>query len=185
MEFFHTIYDFYRDRKFFDLKIKSGKDGQEIWAHTLVIGSAIPGLSQALSEHYNERIEEETTLLFPDISGSQLEQVVAEIYSSLVQESEVELDKISFWAESFCSSENVRKNDWDVSTRGLKRRKVSNPEFEAAGFSKYGGKRSRGVVKNLKAVPKQVPTKDESNYYISAEEMEVKIFALKFKQLFQ
>ena len=177
MEFFHTIYEFYRDRKFFDLKIKSGKDGQEFWAHSLVIVSAIPGLNQALSDHYNERIDEETTLLFPETSGFHLEQVVSEIYSSLIQEEEVEDEKIHFWSEVFCSARNVGQDEVNVSKR---KRKLPNPEFEAAGYSKYGGKRSRGVVKNLKAVPKQVPVKDETNYYISAEEIEVKTFEKRF-----
>ncbi len=163
MEFFKTIYDFYNESKFMDLKIVSGLDGQEIRAHSIVIASAIPGLSEVLSEHYNDKWDEEPTLLFPESSGPDLKTVVTEIYTSLIEEAEIGLEKISFWSNIFCTSGISTKPSSRVSKRTIIRKRrypdSEASEFEAPGYSKYV-KRSRAVKK-----AKIVNIKDENHCY--------------------
>jgi hypothetical protein len=163
MEFFKTIYEFYQESKFLDLKIVSGSDGQEIRAHSLVIASAIPNLSEVLSEQYNDKWDEEPTLLFSESSGPDLKRVVTEIYASLIEEAEIGLEKISFWSNIFCTSGVSAKPSTRVSKRAIVRKRrypdSEASEFEAPGYSKYV-KKSRAVKK-----AKIVNIKDESHCY--------------------
>ena len=167
MEFFKTIYNFYQESKFMDLKIVSGSDGQEIRAHSIVIASAIPGLSGVLSEHYNDKWDEEPTLLFPESSGPDLKRVVTEIYASLIEEAEIGLEKISFWSNIFSTSLVSTKPSSRVSKRTIVRKRKypdsEASEFEAPGYSKYV-KKSRAVKKE-----KIVNIKDESHCYTPAQ----------------
>ena len=184
MEFFQTINSFYREGKFLDLKIVSGSDGQEVRAHCLVIVSAVPGLFDILSEYMNEGTEDETTLVLSDSTGSELAQVVSEIYSALIQEVEVAPEKVKAWADAFCTgqTEPTFKRPFK---RPPRKRKVSVdyevPGFEAPGYSKYGAKKSRGAVKTFSDDDLGLAYEFESEYYVNPEDKKVCII---FKALF-
>ena len=175
MEFFQTITSFYREGKFLDLKIVSGLDGQEVRAHCLVIVSAVPGLFDILSEYMNEGTEDETTLVLSDSSGSELAQVVSEIYSALIQEVQVPPDKVKAWADTFCTGQTETTFTRPFKRPPQRKRKVDYevPGFEAPGYSKYGAKKSRGAPKTFSDDDLGLAYEFESEYYVNPEDKEV------------
>ena len=78
MEIFKEIKEFYQLAKFSDLKLVSGLDNDEI------ISSAVPGFKDVLIEH-SLTSEETIALVFPEIQGSVLREIVTDIYSALDQ----------------------------------------------------------------------------------------------------
>jgi hypothetical protein len=177
MEFFQTIYSFFREGKFLDLKIISGLDGQEIKAHSLVIVSAVPGLFNILSEYMDEGTEDDTTLLLSDSSGSELEQIISDIYSALIDEAEVAPEKVRAWADTFCTTGRTGSTFKRTFIRPARKRKASVdyevPGFEAPGYSKYGSKKSRGAVKTYQDVDLGLAYEFESGNYVDADDKEV------------
>jgi hypothetical protein len=157
MNLFDSIHEFYGDKKFFDLKLKSGLDREEVFAHSIILASAVPGLGQVLIEHYNEKLDDDLTLIFPECSGYNLRHAVAEIYSALVQQSEVEQDAITRWSKALCSNilpvRVVESKPVRISKRTIKKRKIFEPDFDST-------KRSRRNVTATK-IKEEIPYKEE------------------------
>ena len=84
MEIFKEIKEFYQLAKFSDLKLVSGLDNEEIMCHCIIISSAVPGFKDVLIEH-SLTSEETIALVFPEIQGSVLREIVTDIYSALDQ----------------------------------------------------------------------------------------------------
>ena len=84
MAIFSEIKRFYDEGKFSDLKMVSGTDDGEVFCHSLVISSAVPGLKDLLQEH-SSTAEDVATLVFPETPGSTLRSIVSDIYLALVQ----------------------------------------------------------------------------------------------------
>ena len=176
--FFDAIHKFYKEGKFLDIKLKSGIDDREVSAHSLIIASAIPELGQVLTEHFNDKVDEDCVLIFPDLSGDDLQQVVAEIYSALIQELDVDDDKLRLWCETICLKNVPRVVVVEVevdaskavrfSKRAIKKRKIFDPDFDYGQTKKprTGGKATISVSKpDPQPVPHLIKIKEVKNCF--------------------
>jgi hypothetical protein len=62
----------------------------------------VPGTRQLLSEHFNDRHDDNVLVIFPDISGSELRRVVSEIYGALVGDIALDPAMQKSWSDFFC-----------------------------------------------------------------------------------
>ena len=92
MEIFQLMHDFYLDGKFTDLTLVTGQD--QLFCHSLILVSAVPGLLDIVRDQ-SESQDDRTTLVFPDIPGPVLKEVVSDIYRSLVQVNK-QVDQLSW-----------------------------------------------------------------------------------------
>ena len=51
MEIFEKLCEFYVENKFTDLCVVSGQDNEQIFCHSLILTSAVPGLKDLLRDH--------------------------------------------------------------------------------------------------------------------------------------
>lgn len=146
MDIFIAIKDFYDKKTFFDVKLKSGLDSEEIFGHCIVLSSAVPSMGQVLLERLNENGDEDLTLLtviFPECSGQDLKKTVDEIYSALAQEIEVDDDKLNTWAETLCFRHWTVPDEPElcrVSKRAIKKRKIFEPDVGPSKRVRSGGR---------------------------------------------
>ena len=147
MDIFGSIHNFFNKKSFFDVKLKSGLDGQEVFGHCLVLASAVPGFGQLLLERFND--DDDVTVVFPDLAGQELQTAVDEIYSSLVEELEVDVERLKSWSERLCCFSQTLSAPAEpcrVSKRAIKKRKIFEPDVGPAKRSRFGGGKTSGSV---------------------------------------
>ncbi len=84
MEVFEKFCEFYVENKFTDLCVVSGQDNDQVFCHSLILTSAVPGLKDLLRDSHESQ-EDRSTIILPDISGLELKEAVSDIYNSLIQ----------------------------------------------------------------------------------------------------
>lgn len=77
----------------------SGSDTEIVECHSLVLVAAVPALESILKVHPTSE-EIHTTLVFPDISGLTLRDILSDIYDAIVQVEDIEPQRIDFWSNS-------------------------------------------------------------------------------------
>ena len=84
MEIFENFCEFYVENKFTDLCLVSGQDSDQVFCHSLILASAVPGLKDLLRDQ-QESPDERATIILQEISGQELKEAVSDIYNSLIQ----------------------------------------------------------------------------------------------------
>ena len=84
MEIFENFCEFYVESKFTDLCLVSGQDNDQVFCHSLILASAVPGLKDLLRDQ-QESQDERATIILQEISGQELKEAVSDIYNSLIQ----------------------------------------------------------------------------------------------------